>query len=92
MDRGYSPWGCKETDVTEENEQACSHSTNITNYQQYTQYLQHQDQRQRLSELISCSPLWQPTPVFLPGESQGRRSLVGCRLWGRTELDTTEAT
>ena len=35
---------------------------------------------------------WQPTPVFLPGESQGWRSLVGCRLWGRTESDTTEAT
>ena len=35
---------------------------------------------------------WQPTPVFLPGESQGRGSRVGCRLWGRTELDTTEAT
>ena len=35
---------------------------------------------------------WQPTPVFLPGESQGLGSLVGCRLWGRTELDTTEAT
>ena len=35
---------------------------------------------------------WQPTPVFLPGESQGRRSLVGCCLWGCTELDTTEAT
>ena len=34
----------------------------------------------------------QPTPLFLPGESQGRGSLVGCRLWGRTELDTTEAT
>ena len=32
---------------------------------------------------------WQPTPVFLPGESQGRGSLVGCRLWGRTESDTT---
>ena len=30
--------------------------------------------------------------VFLPGESQGRGSLVGRRLWGRTELDTTEAT
>ena len=28
---------------------------------------------------------WQPTPVFLPGESQGQRSLVGCCLWGRTE-------
>ena len=35
---------------------------------------------------------WQPTPVFLPGESQGRGSLVGCHLWGRTELGTTEAT
>ena len=33
---------------------------------------------------------WQPTPVFLPGESQGWGSLVGCRLWGRTELDTTK--
>ena len=30
-------------------------------------------------------------PVFLPGESQGRGSLVGCRLWGHTESDTTEA-
>ena len=35
---------------------------------------------------------WQPTPVFLPGEFQGQRSLVGCRLWGCTEPDTTEAT
>ena len=35
---------------------------------------------------------WQPTPVFLPGESQGRRGLVGFCLWGRTESDTTEAT
>ena len=35
---------------------------------------------------------WQPTPVFLPEESQGRGSLVGCRLGGCTELDTTEAT
>ena len=35
---------------------------------------------------------WQPTPVFLPGESQGGGSLVGCRLWGRTESDTTEGT
>ena len=35
---------------------------------------------------------WQPTPVFLPGESQGPGSLVGCCLWGRTESDTTEVT
>ena len=34
----------------------------------------------------------QPTPVFLPGESQGWGSLVGCHLWGCTESDTTEAT
>ena len=35
---------------------------------------------------------WQPTPVFLPGESQGQWSLVGCHLWGHTESETTEVT
>ena len=35
---------------------------------------------------------WQPTPVFLPGESQGWGSLVGCHLWGHMESDMTEAT
>ena len=35
---------------------------------------------------------WQPTPVFLPRESQGRGNLEGYHLWGRTELDTTEVT
>ena len=35
---------------------------------------------------------WQSTSVFLPGESQGRGSLVGCPLWGHTESDTTEVT
>ena len=34
----------------------------------------------------------QPTPMFLPGESQGRGSLVGCCLWGHTESDMTEVT
>ena len=33
---------------------------------------------------------WQPTPVFLPGESHGWRSLVGCNPWGRTDSDTIE--
>ena len=33
---------------------------------------------------------WQPTPVFLPGESQEWGSLVGCCLWGHTESGTTE--
>ena len=46
-------------------------------------------------ELLSVSLLiwrrqWHPTPVLLPGKSQGRRSLVGCSPWGRKELDTTE--
>ena len=35
---------------------------------------------------------WQRTPVFLPGESQGWESLVGCHLWGLTESDTTDVT
>ena len=35
---------------------------------------------------------WQTIPVFLPGESRGQRSLVGCRLWDCTESDTTEVT
>ena len=34
---------------------------------------------------------WQPTPVFLPGESHGQRSLVGYSPWGCKESNTTEA-
>ena len=45
-----------------------------------------------LSTFMHWRRKWQPTPVFLPGESHGRRSLVGCSPWGHTELDTTEAT
>ena len=54
--------------------------------------------RTRLSDFSSLFTFmhwrrkWQPTAVFLPGESQGRGSLVGRRLWGRTESGTTEAT
>ena len=45
-----------------------------------------------LFPFMHWSRKWQPTPVFLTGESQGRGSLVGCHLWGRTESDTTEVT
>ena len=68
-----------------------------------TVYIIHK--RGSLSNQVACeevlidaatSQLWrrkqQPSPVFLPGESQGRQSLVGCQLWGRTESDTTEVT
>ena len=49
-------------------------------------------ERLHLHFSLSCIGEGNGTPVFLPGESQGRGSLVGCRLWGRTESDTTEAT
>ena len=39
---------------------------------------------------IPCSRKWQPTPVFLPGESHGQRSLAGYSPWGHKELDMTE--
>ena len=33
---------------------------------------------------------WQPTPVFLPGESHRLRSLIGCSPWGHEESDMSE--
>ena len=45
-----------------------------------------------LSTFMHWGRKWQSTPVFLPGESHGQRSLVGCSPWGRIELDMTEAT
>ena len=49
---------------------------------------------EKLSVFLPLSMVvkWQPTPVFLPGESQGWGSLVGCHLWGHTESDMTEVT
>ena len=44
------------------------------------------------SLILTWRRKWQHTPVFLPGESQGWGSLVGCRLWGCTESDMSEAT
>jgi len=43
-----------------------------------------------LGQKIPWRKDWQPTPVFLPGESHGQRSLVGYGPWGSKELDTTE--
>ena len=45
-----------------------------------------------LGKLFGLLSLSLATPVFLPGESQGWGSLVGCHLWGHTESDTTEVT
>ena len=49
-------------------------------------------QVQSLGQKIPWRREWQPTPVFLPGESHGQRSLVGYSPWGCKESDTTEAT
>ena len=41
---------------------------------------------------IPWKKAWQPTPLFLPGESHGQRNLVGYCPWGHKELDMTEVT
>ena len=46
--------------------------------------------RWQITKLIEVYWKWQPTPVFLPGESHGQRSLVGYSPWGCKESDTTE--
>ena len=43
-----------------------------------------------LSTFMHWGRKWQSTPVFLPGESQGQRSLVGCSPWGRYQSEATE--
>ena len=61
-------------------------------------WMEEPGRRTRLSDVTftfhyhALEKAWQPTPVFLPGESQGRVSLVDCCLWGRTESDMTEVT
>ena len=52
----------------------------------------HETQIQSWAGKIPWRRTWQPTPVFLPGESHGWRNLAGYSPWGHEELDTTEAT
>ena len=90
----YSPWGCKESDVTERlknkgnrnNKSDCDTSPPFTPHQEaLCMYL-------TFTSICLGRRQWHPTPVLLPGKSRGWRSLVGCSPWGRTESDTTEAT
>ena len=53
---------------------------------------QESSRKTSISALLTMPKPLTPTPVFLPGESQGQGSLAGCHLWGCTELDITEAT
>ena len=101
----YNPWGCKKSDVTEGTEQRLFGSLlglemGISGLKLIIFFPQDTQCTYKFIILLIFTKLfcnswrrkWQPTPVFLPGESQGRRALVGFRLWGRTESDTTEAT
>ena len=51
-----------------------------------------EDQERAKREVTRVPAATLEAPVFLPGESQGWGSLMGCRLWGGTESDTTDAT
>ena len=98
---GYSPWGRQEFDTTE---LMAPHSSALAWKIPRTEEpgrLQSMGSLGVGHDWVTSLSLftfmhwrrkWQPTPVFLPGESQGRGSLVGCSLWGHTESDTTEAT
>ena len=75
---GCHLWGCTESDTTKET-------------QQQQQCRRHK--RHGFDLWVGKIPWrkeWLPTPVFLPGDSHGLRSLAGCSPWGHKELDVTE--
>ena len=84
---GYSPRGHKESDTTE----ATSLSVLLGHKAKSEtslaiQWLNLHDFNAGFNPWVGNIPWrrkWQPTPVFLPGESHGRRSLVGYSPWGR---------
>ena len=104
--KSYSQWGHKKLDTTEHTPEKAmaAHSSALAwkiPWGEEPGGLQSMGSRRVRHDWATSLSLftfmhwrrkWQPTPVFLPGESQGRGSLVGCRLWGRTESGTTEAT
>ena len=107
---GYSPWGRKESDTTEQlhfhfllscigegngNPLQCSCLENPRDKGAYWAAVygitQSRTRLKRLSlVVINRRRQLLPIPVLLPGNSHGRRSLVGCSPWGREELDRTE--
>ena len=83
---GCSPWGRKESDTTDRLADSTHFIITVEVFLSIFLKIKndifiHKRRKKR-----------QPTPVFLPRESCGQRSLVGCCLWGRTESDTTEET
>ena len=86
---GYSPWGCKESDRTE--------WLSLYIYMGFPRWLSGKEstcqcRRCRFHPWVGKIPWkrkWQPTSVFLPGESQGHRNLVGYSPWTAKRWDTT---
>ena len=83
---GCSPWGREESDTTDRLADSTHFIITVEVFLSIFLKIKndifiHKGRRKR-----------QPTPVFLPRESCGQRSLMGCCLWGRTESDTTEET
>ena len=91
---GYSPWGLTESDVTEHNNNVIGGLPRWLSGKESACQCRR-CRRHRFDPWVGKIPWrrrWQPTPVFLPGESHGRRSLAGYSPQGCKELDTTEAT
>ena len=89
MDRGawraiYSLWVCQELDTTE----WLTHTHTQPAHKQMFYF--HNGAEKSAFTITERRSKWQPTPVFLPGKSHGRRSLVGYRPQGRKESDTNE--
>ena len=79
---GYGPWGHTKSDTTVVTEHAHTLKDSKLTVPDHICF-----------QIICCNHWrgqWHPTPVLLPGESHGRRSLVGCSPWGCQESDMTE--
>ena len=73
--------------------EAEKHPSGTSACQMQVLHFLHHGSLSELWELVMDREAWRAAiHGVVPGESQGRRSLVGCHLWGHTELDTTEAT
>ena len=93
----YSPWGCKELDMTETFTFMC--------YMGFPGGASGKEPACQCRRLRRCGfdpwvgkipwregKAWQALPVFLPGETHGQKSLLGYSPWGHIESDMTEAT
>ena len=84
---GYSPWGRKESDMTERLHFTLSDKKGASLVAQMVKNLPAMQESCWVGK-IPCRREWLPTPVFLPGKSHEQRSLAGYNPWDR-KFDTT---